>query len=129
MIGTTLKLYSISWTPNGNMDLIFSLKYCSLGFRKKDKKNVWIKEIIEWNSIAGYCLGKLLKKNKLAIIFDRAIKVPKIKDKISLKIILKLFIKWQNNNKTDRILVNIIKIIGPDPEWKKFAKIIADKIK
>ena len=76
-----------------------------MGFRKKDKKNVWIKEIIEWNSIAGYCLGKLLKKNKLAIIFDRAIKVPKIKDKISLKIILKLFIKWEYNNKTDRILV------------------------
>ena len=33
------------------------------------------------------------------------------------------------NNNIDKMLTNIIKIIGPEPEWKKFAKTIADNIK
>jgi hypothetical protein len=34
----------------------------------------------ELNSVAGYCLGKFDRKNKLAIIFDKEIKIPKNKD-------------------------------------------------
>ena len=87
--------YSISWTPNGKIDVIFSLKYCSFGFIKKDKKNVLIKEKKEWNSVAGYFLGKLFKKNKVADIFDKEIETPNNKEKINLKKILKLLIKWE----------------------------------
>ena len=115
--------------PNGNIDVTLSLKYFSFGFKKKDKKNVFVKEIKEWNSVAGYFLGKLFKKNKTAVIFDKEIEIPKNKDKVNLKKIFKLLTKWEYNNNTDKMLVNIIKIIGPEPEWKKFAKIIEDNIR
>ena len=74
--GTMLIPYSISWTPKGNIEVILSLKYFSFGFIKNDKKNVFIKEKKEANSVGGYCLGKLFKKNKTAVIFDREIKIP-----------------------------------------------------
>ena len=102
-----LTLYSISWTPNwkpndfasltpnGDNDVILSLKYFSFGFKKKDKKNVFVKEIKEWNSVAGYFLGKLFKKNKAAVIFDKEIEIPKNKDKVNLKNIFKLLTKWE----------------------------------
>ena len=102
-----LTLYSISWTPNwrsndfasltpnGDNDVILSLKYFSFGFKKKDKKNVFIKEIKEWNSVAAYFLGKLFKKNKVEVIFDKEIEIPNNKDKLNLKKILKLLIKWE----------------------------------
>tara|TARA_B100000579_G_C22334871_1_gene622210 strand:- start:196 stop:351 length:156 start_codon:yes stop_codon:yes gene_type:complete len=51
-----------------------------LGFIKKDKNNVFKKETKELNSVAGYCRGKLLKKNKLADIFEDEINVPIIED-------------------------------------------------
>ena len=59
---------------------------------------------------------KLLKKNKLAVIFDKEIEIPRIKDKASLKKTVKLFATCAYNNSTDKILINIIKIIGPEPE-------------
>ena len=102
-----LTLYSISWTPNwrsndfasltpnGDNDVILSLKYFSFGFKKKDKKNVFVKEIKEWNSVAVYFLGKLFKKNKAAVIFDKEIEIPKNKDKVNLKKIFKLLTKWE----------------------------------
>tara|TARA_B100000378_G_C17728737_1_gene301508 strand:- start:151 stop:393 length:243 start_codon:yes stop_codon:yes gene_type:complete len=79
--------------PNGNIDVTLSLKYCLSGFKKNDKKNVLIKEKKEWNSEAGYSLGKLFKKNKTAIIFDKEIKIPKNNEKTKLTKILKLRIK------------------------------------
>ena len=87
--------YSISWTPTGIIDVILSLKYCSLGFIKKDKKNVLMKEKKDWNSVAGYFLGKLFIKNKVAVIFDKEIEMPNSKDKTKLENILKLLIKWE----------------------------------
>ena len=87
--------YSISWMPNGIIDVILSLKYCLFGFIKKDKKNVLMKEKKDWNSVAEYFLGKLFKKNKVAVIFDKEIEIPNNKDKINLKKILKLLIKWE----------------------------------
>ena len=97
IIGTRLTLYSISWIPNpcGNIDVTLSLKYFSFGFKKKDKKNVFVKEIKEWNSVAGYFLGKLFKKNKAAVIFDNEIEIPKNKDKVNLKKIFKLLTKCE----------------------------------
>ena len=59
----------------------------------------------------------------------KEIKVPRIKDKANLKKTVKLFATCAYNNNTDKILINIIKIIGPEPEWKKFAKTIADNTK
>ena len=87
--------YSISWMPNGNIDVTLSLKYFSFGFKKKDKKNVSMKEKKEWNSVAGYFLGKLCKKNKPAVTFDKEIEIPNNKDKINLKKIFKLLTKWE----------------------------------
>ena len=118
--------YSISWIPKGNMELILSLKLFWLGFTKKDKKKVLKKDAKELNSVAGYCLGKLLKKNKLDVIFESEINVPSTKDWKNLKKILKLFSRCEYNNITNKILVNIIKTIGPEPEWKKFANMSAD---
>ena len=100
-----------------------------MGFIKKEKNNVLKKETKELNSVAGYCRGKLLKKNKLADIFEDEINVPIIEDWKSLKNILKSFSKCEYNKITNKILVNIIKIIGPDPEWKKFANSNADNAK
>ena len=100
-----------------------------MGLIKKDKNNVLKKETKELNSVAGYCRGKLLKKNKLADIFEDEINVPIIEDWKSLKNILKSFSKCEYNKITNKILVNIIKIIGPDPEWKKFANSNADNTK
>ena len=125
--GIILTEYSISWIPNGNMELMFSLKLFWLGFTKKDTKKVLKKDIKELNSVAGYCLGKLLKKNKLDVIFENEINVPSTRDWKNLKKILKLFSRCEYNNITNKILVNIIKIIGPEPEWKKFANTSADK--
>ena len=88
-----------------------------------------MKEAKELNSVAGYCLGKLFKKNKLAVIFDKEINTPSIKDWKNLKKTLKLFSKCEYNNSTVKILINIIKIIGPEPEWKKLAKTIEDNTK
>ena len=106
---------------------MFSLKLFWLGFTKKDTKKVLKKDIKELNSVAGYCLGKLLKKNKLDVIFENEINVPSTRDWKNLKKILKLFSRCKYNNITNKILVNIIKIIGPEPEWKKFANTSADK--
>ena len=43
----------------------------------------------ELNSVAGYFLGKLLRKNKTAVILDKEIKIPKNNDKEKLVNILK----------------------------------------
>ena len=78
--GTILKVYSISCKPNGNIEFILSLKSSWLGLIKKDKKNVFINEEKEINSVAKYCLGKFLRKNKLETILDNEIETPRIKD-------------------------------------------------
>ena len=93
--GTMLKPYSISWTPNGNIDVMLSLKYFSFGFKKNDRKNVLIKETIELNSIAGYLLGKLFKINKTTDILDNEIRVPRINDKVKLIKIFKFLTRWE----------------------------------
>ena len=121
--------YSISWSPKENIEVILSLKSFWLGLKKKDIKNTLIKENKESNSVAVYCLGKLFKKNKLEVIFANEIRVHNNKEKIKFKKIFILFSKCAYNNNIVNILVNIIKIIGPDPEWKKFAKTIADNTK
>ena len=84
-----LTLYSISCKPNGNIDATLSLKYSSFGLIKKDKKNVLMKAKKELNSVGGYFLGKLLRKNKTAVILDKEIKIPKNNDKEKLVNILK----------------------------------------
>ena len=48
--------------------------------------------------------------------FANEVRVPNNKDKIKFKKIFKLFSKCAYNNNIVNILVNIIKIIGPDPE-------------
>ena len=96
IIGTMLTPYSISWTRNGIIDVILSLKYCSLGFIKKDKKNVLMKEKKDWNSVAGYFLGKLFSKNNTAVILDNEIKIPKNNEYIRLTKILKFCVTtWE----------------------------------
>ena len=54
-----------------------------------------MKEKKDWNSVAGYFLGKLFKKNKVAVIFDKEIEMPNSKEKVKLENILKLLIKWE----------------------------------
>ena len=93
--GTILTLYSISWTPNGNIDEILSLKYFSSGLKKNDKKKVFKNQKRESNCIIGYFLEKLFKINNTADIFDIDIRTPRDKDKIKLIKIFKCLAKWE----------------------------------